>query len=65
MNETITLEKINLYGEKVTREITNGDIVLIKNKSGFYEFHGLTKNGKAVLWDGTCASFEEISNLRF
>lgn len=66
-NETIMLTKINLYGEKVTREIKVGDMVIRKDIGGFWRFDGLLESGKAGLYDEkrklACAT--TVDNLRF
>lgn len=65
MKDTITLTKVNLYGETVTRKITIGDLVIRKDIGGFYTFQGLTSSGLAVIKQGNISCGTPVDNLRF
>lgn len=59
------LTKINLYGQKITKEFEIGDFVIRKDNGKVYKFDGITKNGLIALYDGSCGSATSVDNLRW
>ena len=59
------LTKINLYGQKITKEFEIEDFVIRKDNGKVYKFDGVTKNGLIALYDGSFGSATSIDNLRW